>query len=76
MTDLGKVIQALHDSEINGKVEWFDDDVTVGIGDDIGGWRAEDTVYSFDSAAEWLRAEAIRQYPETEFAKQYGRGFA
>ena len=56
MTDLG--------------IEWFDEDVTVGIGDDMGGWRAEDTVYSFDAAAEWLRAEAIRQYPESQFAKQ------
>jgi len=32
-------------------------------------------VDSIEQAVEWLRAEAVRLYPESEFAKRYGRGF-
>jgi hypothetical protein len=71
---LGTVIEALHDSEINGAVSWLFDDVWhVVLGDSHNGIDAEATVGSPQEAAEWLRANAVRRYPHSEFAKQFPR---
>ena len=43
--DLGTIIAALHDSEINGEVSWFFDGVwRVKLGDEMNGFDAEATV--------------------------------
>ncbi len=56
--DLGTIIAALHDSEINGEVSWFFDGVwRVKLGDEMNGFEAEG---SPQEAAEWLRANAVR----------------
>jgi hypothetical protein len=39
------------------------------------GWQAEATLGSFAEAVEWLRAETVRCYPGSEFARKWGRGF-
>jgi hypothetical protein len=71
-----QIIDDLHASEINGRIGWFYDGEWVAeLGDDVNGWKAEKTLRSFTRAAEWLRDEAVRRYPESEFAKKYGRGF-
>jgi hypothetical protein len=71
--DLGKIMAALHDSEINGEVSWFFDRVwKVRLGDPQNGYDAEAVVDSIEEAAEWLRATAIRLFPDSEFAKLYG----
>ena len=49
--DLGKVICALHDSEINGEVSWFYDGVwRVRLGDEANGYDAEAVVTGPDEA--------------------------
>src|SRR5690242_676206 len=76
-TDLGAIIRDLHDSEINGRVEWFYDDhwsVAVVLGDDLSGIDAEDVVASIEEAAEWLLASAVRLYPDSAFARKHRRG--
>jgi hypothetical protein len=51
--DLGKVICALHDSEINGEVSWFYDGVwRVRLGDEANGIDAEAMVASSEEAAD------------------------
>ena len=58
---LGTIIEALHDSEINGSVSWFFDEVwTVVLGSLQNGIDAEATVSTTREAAEWPRANAVR----------------
>jgi hypothetical protein len=72
--DLGTIIAALHDSEINGEVSWFFDGVwRVALGDPHNGIEAEATVGSPQDAAEWLRANAVSRYPQSTFAKRFPR---
>ena len=74
INDLGTIIAALHDSEINGEVSWFFDGVwRVRLGDAMNGYDAEAVVSSASEAAEWLRANAVRRYPASEFAKLFPR---
>jgi hypothetical protein len=76
MSDL-QILQDLHDSEINGEIAWLYDGawrVCVG-GDPVDGYAAEVVVENLAEAVEWLRTEAIRRYPDSEFAKSYGHGF-
>jgi hypothetical protein len=74
VTSLGTVIEALHASEINGAVSWIYDDVwTVQLGDAVNGIVAEAVVGSAQEAAEWLRANAVRRYPHSAFARLYPR---
>ncbi len=46
----------------------------VKLGDPLNGHDAEAVVASPEEATEWLRATAVRLYPDSEFAKLY-RGF-
>ena len=71
---LGTIIEALHDSEINGSVSWFFDNVWgVALGNPHKGIEAEATVYSSRDAVEWLCATALRLYPDSKFAKRFHR---
>ena len=72
--DLGTIIAALHDSEINGEVAWFYDGVWhVKLGDGANGFVDEAVVASPSEAAEWLRANAVRHYPASRFAMLFPR---
>jgi hypothetical protein len=72
--NLGAIITGLHDSEINGEVAWFYDGIwRVKLGDADNAIAAEATVASAEEAAEWLRANAVRCYPHSEFARLYPR---
>ena len=76
--DLGTIMAALHDSEINGEVSvsWFFDRVwKVRLGDPQNGYDAEAVVSSPEEAADWLRETAVRLFPDSEFAKLYAGGF-
>jgi hypothetical protein len=71
---LGTIIAALHDSEINGEVSWFYDGVwRVKLRDEANGFLAEAVVSRPRDAAEWLRANAVRRYPVSGFAKLFPR---
>ena len=72
-SDLGTIIEALHDSEINGGISWFFDGVwRVTLGDPHNGIDAEATVGSPQEAADWLRATAVKRYPDSDFARRFG----
>jgi hypothetical protein len=72
--DLGTIIAALHDSEINGEVSWFYDGTwRVKLGDEMNGFDAEGVVASPQEAAEWLRANAVRRYPASAFSRLFPR---
>jgi disulfide oxidoreductase YuzD len=43
------------------------------LGDAVNGIVAEAVVGSAQEAAEWLRANAVRRYPHSEFARLYPR---
>jgi hypothetical protein len=67
--NLGDIIAALHDSEITGEVSWFFDGAwQVKLGDPDNGYVVEAVVASDGAAAEWLRANAVRRYPQSQFA--------
>jgi hypothetical protein len=74
--NLGTLLAALHDSEINGAVSWFYDGVwRVTLGDPHNGIDAEAVAGSIGEAIEWLRSTAVRLYPDSAFARKYARGF-
>ncbi len=71
--DIAEVLQALHDSEISGKIEWlFDKSWHAEVGCPP---HAEAIVDTAAEAIEWLRATAIQIYPNSPFAEKYRRGF-
>jgi hypothetical protein len=72
-SNLGAIMAALYDSEINGEVSWFfDRGWTVKLGDPHNGYDAEAVVTSPEEAAEWLRTTAAQLYPDSDFAELYG----
>jgi hypothetical protein len=88
MTDLERILQQLHDSELNAGVQTFyDAGMRVWIGDEMNGIRAETTMNRTRaarlkwpeglsaarlSAASWLHETAIRFYPDSRYAKGHG----
>lgn len=66
-----KILQELHDSEINAAIETFYDGCwTVRLGDRLNGFDAEATVGGMTEAERWLRENAVRLYPESAFARR------
>ncbi|MEA2817454.1 MAG: hypothetical protein QOI93_5183 [Rhodospirillaceae bacterium] len=83
MADLERVLQALHDSEINAGVQtFFDAGMRVWIGDEVNGIQAESVFTRMGStertwpegltAASWLYETALRLYPYSKYAKEHG----
>ena len=81
--DLERVLQALHDSEINAGVQtFFDAGMRVWIGDEVNGIQAETVFTRMGStertwpegltAASWLYETALRLYPYSKYAKEHG----
>jgi hypothetical protein len=77
MANLERVMQQLHDSQINAGVETFyDAGMRVWLGDTINGIQAETSIKRTGdqwpagvTAASWLHAVALRLYPESNYAK-------
>lgn len=66
------IMQALYASEINCSVSCFwDGGWKVKLGDEMNGWKAEANFDNdkLDDAAQWLRDEAKKVYPHSEFSK-------
>ena len=66
-----QIIQDLYASEINARLEWFYGGFSVSLGDMLSGWKATDNFRTFTEAADWLRAAAIKRYPQSAFARKY-----
>lgn len=69
-----EIMKKLYSSEINCTVESFwDADWTIKIGDHMNGFKAEEQFEDFESeeAAKWLHDEAIRLYPDSDYAGSF-----
>jgi len=65
-----RVQQALHDSEINSTISsMFDGSWTVGIGDELNGWKATELVGSLEEAEAWLDRKAREIFPRSDYAQ-------
>jgi hypothetical protein len=73
---LERIIADLYESEINASLSWFwDGGIDVSIGDDLNGLIARDQLKTLAEVAEWLRANAVEHYPDSQFAENHARGF-
>lgn len=71
------ILPDLYASEINVHLEWlWDGGFDVALGDNMNGFKAQACTRTFIEAVEWLRDEAIKWYPESEFAKRYAKADA
>jgi hypothetical protein len=74
-TNIEEILAALYKSEINVSISWFwDGGIDVKLGDPLNGYGAEDQVLTLNEAADWLRENAVRLYPDSDFARRYARG--
>ena len=67
------ILQQLHNSEINCGVKCFWDSCwTAWIGDDMNGIKTETNApKTFEDCEIWLRDEAMRLFPDSDFAKSH-----
>jgi hypothetical protein len=73
MSDLEEILRALYESEINALISWvWDGGINVELGDPLNGYDANDKVSTFAEATAWLRDQACKYYPDSEFARKYG----
>jgi hypothetical protein len=67
-----EIPQALHDSEINFKIESFFDSVwTVTLGDQMNGWGDYSRRPNYVDALLDLKDMAIQRFPDSKFAQAY-----
>jgi hypothetical protein len=67
-----EIPQALHDSEINFKIECFYDSVwTATLGDQMNGWGDHTRRPNYVDALLDLKDMAIERFPNSTFAKKY-----
>jgi hypothetical protein len=82
--ELERILQQLHDSEINAGVQTFyDAGMRVWIGDESNGIHSETTINRLGNfadprkwpdgvtAASWLHEVALRLYPDSKYAKAH-----
>jgi hypothetical protein len=76
--ELAHVVADLYASEINGTFGWlWDTGYFVALGTVLNPedeFEAKTVVTTLDEAADWLRTEAIRLYPESNFARKHTGG--
>ena len=73
---LEQMLTDLYQSKINVGISWFwDTGVDVKLGDAVNGYKAEGTARSVSETALWLWENAVRCYPDSEFARKYSRGY-
>ena len=83
MADLERILQQLHDSEINAGVQTlYDTGMRIWIGDELNGIQAETTSNRTRAArlkwsegftaADWIHETALRLYPDSKYAKAHG----
>lgn len=67
--ELGAIIEALYDSEINCSVSTFwDSGITVQLGDEMNGFVTEKECRTASEAAEFLDRAAREHFPESAYA--------
>ncbi len=70
MKDLTTVLKALYVSEINVSISClWDGGWDIALGDEINGWHTKTMVENLDYAPAWLIENAVRLWPNSDFAK-------
>jgi hypothetical protein len=65
------ILQQLYDSEINATISTFwNGGFTAKIGDEINGFKGEETFDSYALAECWLANQARLHFPNSKFASQ------
>ena len=73
---LENILDDLYASDISASISWFwAGGIDVALGDESDGIDAEAQVATLADAAEWLRANAVHLYPNSQFAKKHRRAF-
>jgi hypothetical protein len=71
--DVGAELQAIYDSEINVTLGWmWDGGVRVRLGDEIGGFIAEETVDKVADAVPWFQEAIAHFYLTSTYARSLG----
>lgn len=66
-------LQKIYDSEINFSISTFwDDGITVKLGDEMNGFIAETTKDTFVEAIAWLIQQVVEKYPKSVYAISKG----
>ena len=67
--DLALELQKIYDSEINLSIAWlWDGGITVRLGDEIGGFKAEENVTAVNDVIPWLQEAIAHFYPGSSYA--------
>jgi hypothetical protein len=73
MSDLEEILVNLYANAINVSISWiWDGYIDVKLGDPQDGYKAEGKVGTVTEIADWLRDQAVRHYPSSEVARQFG----
>jgi hypothetical protein len=68
--DFAVELQNIYDSEINIGMSWmWDGGITLRLGDEIGGYIAEETVESVAGALPWFQEAIAHFYPTSAYAQ-------
>jgi hypothetical protein len=68
--DMAVELQRIYDSEINISMNWmWDGGVRVRVGDEIGGYIAEEIVEKVADALPWFQEAIAHFYPTSEYAR-------
>ena len=66
------ILADLYNSEINWTISIFwDAGYRALLGDELNGFVCEESFPSFDQAVDYLKHEALRRYPQSQFAKNH-----
>jgi hypothetical protein len=73
---MNNTLQDLYNSEINAAIWWnWDGGIEVRMGDGTYGddrnWQTAGNVNTIAEAEEWLKQQAIRMYPDSDFARRF-----
>lgn len=72
MPTLTEVLKALYASEINVEISCFwDSGWAVRLGDEMNGFKAQDTIDTIDDVPRWLIQQAKAFYPNSQFAARF-----
>jgi ribosomal protein L37AE/L43A len=68
--NLAAELQRIYDSEINIRIGWmWDAGIEVRLGDEMNGFKAEETVPAAEEILAWLQEAIAHFYPESTYAK-------
>jgi hypothetical protein len=69
MDDLSIELQKIYDSEINISIAWlWDGGIVVRLGDELNGYKAEETVATIADVLPWLQEAIAYFYPSSTYA--------